>query len=99
MIKNSDFNTLLYTILIYIFKLEINAVFGCLWYRIGYGNVLLPNGIFQNNINVIYVFQENIFHVTFAIIIYEELRIPDARISINLGSGNYSFLELHSIYK
>ena len=28
-IKNSDFNTLLYTILIYTFKLEINALFGC----------------------------------------------------------------------
>lgn len=36
---------------------------------------------------LICVFQENIFHVTFAITSYEELRIPDSRISINKTVG------------
>lgn len=94
------FNTLLNITLIYIFKLEINSVYSCLWYRIEHGNVFHSNGIFQNNINAICVFQENIFHVTFAITNYKELRMPDSGISIKQASGNLiSILELHSICK
>lgn len=87
-IRNSTmFRIWLSISLIFIFKLEINTIFGCLWCRIGHGKVFHSNGIFQNYINAICVFQENIFHVTFAITSYKELRIPDSRISINKTVG------------